>query len=218
MPLSRNYLLPVLTCAAVLLVTCQAFQFFGSTKMRSFPVARRALHAGGLFQPNSRALGRSMLAFQRFLRPKEVATMSATAGGEIGNPVSLEKLRVEMGRLGVDAFLVPTDDPHLSEYTPTCYNRREFLSGFTGSAGTALVLKDEALLWTDGRYYLQAEQQLGPGWRLMRAGQKGVPSLEAFLLDKFQGANATVGLDPQVHSAEAAAALGAKLAAQGHAL
>lgn len=57
---------------------------------------------------------------------------------------------------GVDAFIVPSEDPHMSEYAPECDARRQYISGFTGSAGTVVVTKDKALLWTDGRYFLQA--------------------------------------------------------------
>lgn len=58
----------------------------------------------------------------------------------------------------------------MSEYPPERFKRREWASRFTGSAGTVVVTQDAALLWTDGRYFLQAEQELGPGWTLMRAG------------------------------------------------
>ncbi len=77
----------------------------------------------------------------------------------------------------VTAYLVPTADPHNDEYIPDHWKCREWLTGFTGSAGTAIVTPDEALLWTDSRYWLQAEEQLnGSPFRLMRYGQEGVPS------------------------------------------
>ncbi len=77
----------------------------------------------------------------------------------------------------ITAYIVPTADPHNDEYIPDHWKCREWLSGFTGSAGTALVTSDEALLWTDSRYWLQAEEQLkGSPFRLMRDGQEGVPS------------------------------------------
>lgn len=59
------------------------------------------------------------------------------------------------GVKGVDAYIVPSEDAHMSEYAPDCDNRRAFISGFTGSAGTAVVAKEAAALWTDGRYFLQ---------------------------------------------------------------
>lgn len=62
------------------------------------------------------------------------------------------------GGKGVHAYMVPTEDPHMSEYPPDCFSRREFISRFTGTAGTVVVTTDKALLWTDGRYFLQASQ------------------------------------------------------------
>ena len=79
--------------------------------------------------------------------------------------------------------------------------RRAYISGFTGSAGTALITQDAALLWTDGRYFLQAEEELGAEWSLMRALQPGVPSLEAWLAAELP-VGATVGIDPMVHSVD----------------
>lgn len=77
----------------------------------------------------------------------------------------------------ITAYIVPTADPHNDEYIPDHWKCREWLSGFTGSAGTALVTSDEALLWTDSRYWLQAEEQLKDSpFSLMRDGQEGVPS------------------------------------------
>ena len=64
----------------------------------------------------------------------------------------LDKLRAKMAEVGVDAYIVPSDDPHLSEYVPAAYARRGFLSNFNGSAGTALVTADKAYMWTDSRY------------------------------------------------------------------
>jgi len=111
-----------------------------------------------------------------------------------------------MKSMGVDAFLVPSQDPHFSEYVPTCFERRMFISGFTGSAGTALVTADAALLWTDGRYFLQAEQELGPEWTLMRGGQPGVPEPKAWLGEKMPEGS-RVGVDADVHSLSEARAL-----------
>eukprot|EP00955_Chlamydomonas_euryale_P063020 358530-Chlamydomonas_euryale.AAC.3 len=74
------------------------------------------------------------------------------------------------GGEGVHAFLIPTEDPHMSEYPPGCFARREWISRFTGTAGTAVVTTDKALLWTDGRYFLQAGKVGGPA----RPGRVGV--------------------------------------------
>lgn len=99
----------------------------------------------------------------------------------------LSALRRRMTEEGVDACLVPTDDFHGSEYVGEHFKCRSYLSGFTGSAGTLLVLRDWAGLWTDGRYFLQAERQLeGSGITLCKMGEKDVPTEEDFLKDHLQ--------------------------------
>ena len=119
------------------------------------------------------------------------------------NPVEkLALLRVEMKKRHLDAYVVVTDDFHTSEYVGAHFKAREFLSGFTGSAGTLVVLPDAAALWTDGRYFLQASQQLeGSGIELMRMGQPGVPEIPAFLRDHVPE-NGWIGFDSLVRSAK----------------
>ena len=98
----------------------------------------------------------------------------------------LEALRAKMRGAGIDAYLVPTDDFHNSEYVGAHFKCREYITGFTGSAGTALIMQDGAWLWTDGRYFLQAASQLeGSGVTLMKMGQEGVPTLSGFLCDRL---------------------------------
>ena len=98
----------------------------------------------------------------------------------------LEKLRTLMEERSIDAYLVPTSDFHESEYVGKYFKCREFITGFTGSAGTAVITKDEAALWTDGRYFVQAAAQLaGSGVLLQKMGQEGVPSIEEYLLEKI---------------------------------
>jgi len=96
-------------------------------------------------------------------------------------------LRRVMQREGIDAWISPSSDAHQSEY-PTEYDKcRRFLSGFTGSAGTLLVMKEEAYLWTDGRYFLQAENELkDSGITLMKMGEPGVPTLDELLEEKLK--------------------------------
>lgn len=95
----------------------------------------------------------------------------------------LVRLRRRMQEEQVDAYLIMTDDFHGSEYVGDYFKSREYISGFTGSAGVLLIMKDSAGLWTDGRYFLQAEDQLaGSGITLFRSGQPGVPSIKEFLL------------------------------------
>ena len=87
----------------------------------------------------------------------------------------LELLREKMRETGVDACLIPTSDFHGSEYVGDYFKCREYISGFTGSAGTLVVTLDEAGLWTDGRYFLQAAKQLeGSGIMLRKERQPGV--------------------------------------------
>lgn len=100
----------------------------------------------------------------------------------------------------IDAYIVPTTDPHRNEYVADRYKRREFISNFTGSNGTALITDKEALLWTDGRYFAQAEKELDPTcWKLMKDGNKDVPSITKWIsknLDK----NSLIGCDPELIS------------------
>ncbi|KAH0894042.1 hypothetical protein HID58_056471 [Brassica napus] len=101
----------------------------------------------------------------------------------------------------LDALVVPSEDYHQSEYVSARDKRREFVSGFTGSAGLALITKNEARLWTDGRYFLQAIQQLSDEWTLMRMGED--PLVEVWMSDNLsEGAN--IGVDPWCVSVDTA--------------
>ena len=97
----------------------------------------------------------------------------------------------------IHATIIPTDDYHLSEYVCDYFKGRAYLSGFTGSAGVLLVLQNEALLWTDGRYFIQAEKQLYSNVKLMRMGDDKVPSLDEYLLSKLNR-NEMVAVDGRV--------------------
>ncbi len=104
-------------------------------------------------------------------------------------------LRGAMERAGIDAYVIPTDDFHGSEYVGDYFKCRAYVSGFTGSAGTLVVTKDWAGLWTDGRYFLQAGQQLsGSGIELMKMGQPGVPTVLQWLEDHLTQGQ-TLGFD-----------------------
>lgn len=96
----------------------------------------------------------------------------------------------------IDYYIVPTDDDHQSENVGAYYQTRAYLSGFNGSAGTLLVTQDSAYLWTDGRYFIQAAQQLKDGITLMKMGQKGVPTLLEFLIQNIKE-NDVVAFDGQ---------------------
>lgn len=90
----------------------------------------------------------------------------------------IEALRNAMEDAGIDMYLIPSDDDHASEYVNDHFKFREWITGFTGSAGTALFTLDKAYLWTDGRYFLQAAKELkGSGIELMKMGEAGVPTI-----------------------------------------
>jgi Xaa-Pro aminopeptidase len=96
--------------------------------------------------------------------------------------LQVTRLRAEMENYGIDAYLIPTDDFHASEYVGDYFKCREYISGFDGSAGTLVVTTKEAGLWTDGRYFLQAQEQLeGSGIKLYRLGEKDVPTILQYL-------------------------------------
>jgi Xaa-Pro aminopeptidase len=127
----------------------------------------------------------------------------------------LARLRAAMARHQVDAVIVPSADPHLSEYLPGRWKGREWLSGFTGSVGTFIATRDFAGVWTDGRYYTQAEQELaGTEIRLMK-----IPSGASLLHIDWLAANLdegkTVAVDARVLGLAVARLLGDALAARG---
>ncbi|MCL2519577.1 MAG: aminopeptidase P family N-terminal domain-containing protein [Spirochaetaceae bacterium] len=115
-------------------------------------------------------------------------------------PNRLALLREVMANHNLAGYLIPTDDSHQSEYTAEHFQARAYFSGFTGSAGTLVVLKDSAALWADGRYYLQAEAQIaGSGITLMKDGLPDTPTIAHYLLANLPAAG-RLGLDSKVHS------------------
>ncbi|XP_047315787.1 aminopeptidase P2 [Impatiens glandulifera] len=119
--------------------------------------------------------------------------------------------------IGIDAYIIPSQDAHQSEFIAECYMRRTYISGFTGSAGTAVVTKDMAALWTDGRYFLQAEKQLTSSWALMRAGNFGVPTTSEWLNDVL-APGGRIGIDPFLFSSDAAEELKEAISKKNHQL
>ncbi|KAI8319975.1 Creatinase/aminopeptidase [Martensiomyces pterosporus] len=103
-------------------------------------------------------------------------------------------------KYNVTAYVVPSEDAHQSEYVATCDERRAFISGFDGSAGCAVITMDTAAMFTDGRYFLQASQQMDDNWTLMKRGLPGVPSWQEYVADHLP-AGARVGIDPALLSA-----------------
>ena len=94
----------------------------------------------------------------------------------------LAALRSKMQEHGINYYVVPTADFHQSEYVGEHFKARKFITGFSGSAGVAVVGLDGAWLWVDGRYFLQAGEQLqGTTVELMKMGEPGVPTLDAFI-------------------------------------
>ncbi|MFG6381840.1 MAG: aminopeptidase P family protein [Muribaculum sp.] len=128
----------------------------------------------------------------------------------------LRTLREAMAASGIALTVIPHSDPHQSEYMSPHWHLREYYSGFNGSAGDLVVTGDEALLWTDSRYFLQAEQQLeGTGVRLMKAGLPDTPSIAGYITGKLKPGD-TVGIDGLIYSADEAERLEMTLA--GHAI
>ncbi|ORY63811.1 peptidase M24, structural domain-containing protein [Leucosporidium creatinivorum] len=121
----------------------------------------------------------------------------------------LELLRGEMKKVGVDVYVVPTADAHGSEYVGECDKRRAWLSGFTGSAGVAVVTKDRALLFTDSRYFVQAAKELSKEWELQKVGMKDVKQWDEWLLSLDEGT--TIGIDSTLVDYATAKPLLAKL-------
>ena len=118
------------------------------------------------------------------------------------NPVvkRIEELRVLMKEKNINSYVVPTADFHQSEYVGEHFKARKFITGFSGSAGTAVISENEANLWVDGRYFIQAAAQLeGSGVTMMKMGEPGVPTLEEYLEENLPE-NGVLGFDGRVVS------------------
>ena len=112
----------------------------------------------------------------------------------------IAKLRSLMNEKNIDAYVVPTADFHQSEYVGEHFKARKFITGFSGSYGTAVICKDDAGLWTDGRYFFQAENEMaGTGVRLMKMFVGNTPSITEYLVDKIPSGG-TVAFDGRVLS------------------
>lgn len=114
----------------------------------------------------------------------------------------LKELRAQMQERGIDIYIVPTSDFHQSEYVGEYFKARKYMTGFTGSAGTAVITKEEAGLWTDGRYFIQAEKQLeGSTVKLFKMGEEGVPKVEEYVKDHLTEGSC-IGFDGRVMDAK----------------
>ncbi|CAG8638818.1 11095_t:CDS:2 [Ambispora leptoticha] len=123
--------------------------------------------------------------------------MAAKEFTPVNTTERLAKLRAlfEQDKYKLNAYVIPSEDAHQSEYTAPCDQRRAFISGFTGSAGLAIVSKQKALLFTDGRYFLQASLQLDSNWTLMKQGLPDVPTWQEYLVQNFTNGS-RIGIDP----------------------
>ena len=129
----------------------------------------------------------------------------------------IARLREELRREHLSAFIFSTSDPHNSEYTADHWKGREWISGFTGSAGVAVVTLKSAALWTDSRYFIQAEEQLrGTEFQLMKLKVEGTPTMAEWLGKELQDAEVKdVGIDGMVNTANSVKGLIRDLRAQG---
>ena len=115
-------------------------------------------------------------------------------------PERIVALREAMKQHKIDAYIIPTSDPHMSEYPADCWKYREWISGFTGSAGTVIITADKAGLWTDSRYFLQASTQLeGTGIELFKMMLPETPTIPEFLTHELKEGQ-TVGLNGETYS------------------
>ena len=115
-------------------------------------------------------------------------------------PERIAALREAMKQHKLDAYIIPTSDPHMSEYPADCWKYREWISGFTGSAGTVIITADKAGLWTDSRYFLQASTQLeGTGIELFKMMLPETPTIPEFLTHELKDGQ-TVGLNGETYS------------------
>ncbi|KNC98502.1 aminopeptidase P [Spizellomyces punctatus DAOM BR117] len=142
---------------------------------------------------------------------------ASQSNSPINTTERVKRLREIMRENGLHAYIVPSEDAHQSEYLADRDARRAFVSGFTGSAGLAVITLEQAALWTDGRYFLQASQQLDANWTLMKSGLPDVPSKEEWLV-KVLPKESKVGVDPKLFTVGAARQLAEALTKEGHSL
>ncbi|XP_036919869.1 xaa-Pro aminopeptidase 1 [Sturnira hondurensis] len=162
----------------------------------------------------------------RIIEPNEV-TYSGDTGVETGGRMPpkvtselLRQLRQAMRNLEyvmepIQAYIIPSGDAHQSEYIAPCDCRRAFISGFDGSAGTAIVTEEHAAMWTDGRYFLQAAKQMDSNWTLMKMGLKDTPTQEDWLVSVLPEGS-RVGVDPLIISTDYWKKMAKVLRSAGH--
>ncbi|KAJ5176737.1 Xaa-Pro aminopeptidase P [Penicillium canariense] len=170
---------------------------------RSIRLPRTPLRSPSPFRPSR---------FFSDSRPRFIIDMATVDTTE-----RLSQLRQLMKEHKVDVYIVPSEDSHQSEYIAPCDGRREFISGFSGSAGTAIISLSKAALSTDGRYFNQAAKQLDNNWHLLKRGIEGVPTWQEWTTEQAQGGKA-VGVDPSLITASGARKLAETLEKNGSSL
>ncbi|KAK9458055.1 peptidase M24, structural domain-containing protein [Dipodascopsis uninucleata] len=139
--------------------------------------------------------------------------MSAITSNRLDSTARLTELRKLMEQHNVDVYIIPSEDSHQSEYIAPVDARREYICGFTGSAGCAIVTATKAALSTDGRYFLQAEQQIDSNWELLKQGLPEVPTWQEWALREAEGGK-NVGVDASLISTAQAKSFSEKLKAR----
>ncbi|KAI1868246.1 hypothetical protein JX265_007069 [Neoarthrinium moseri] len=168
--------------------------------------------------PKPRLLCRATQA-QRLLhltpRPiRRLYTTKPTDMETVNTSARLAELRKLMKENSVDVYIVPSEDSHSSEYIAPCDARREFISGFSGSAGMAVITHEKAALATDGRYFNQAARQLDDNWLLLKQGIQDVPTWQEWTAEQSAGGK-VVAVDPTLFTAGAAKKLAEKIKKSG---
>jgi len=151
---------------------------------------------------------------KKFYSTQKDTSINNNKMNRIDTTERLKKLRELMKKRDIQAYIIPSEDAHQSEYISDSDKRREFISGFNGSAGLVIVTQgnagDHACLWTDGRYHLQASQQLDSNWTLMKSGLPDVPKKEEWLIKTLSN-KGKVAIDPKLISVSEAETLSKKL-------
>jgi Xaa-Pro aminopeptidase len=143
----------------------------------------------------NRRTATSLLKFtyRKYINKNNNKTINSTMSN-LSNSSLLQTVRDHFNTLNIDAFIIGSGDAHQSEYVHQCDMRRAFISNFHGSAGTALITKDKALLWTDGRYFLQASNELSEEWTLMKSGEPQVLEINDWIKENLSEGS-IVGVD-----------------------
>ncbi|KAK4639458.1 hypothetical protein QC761_708470 [Podospora bellae-mahoneyi] len=174
-----------------------ALSLFQASAASAVPRARQAINASSplaLFRTKRRFRTQAQLLSNSATKTtlvEEMVTVDTTS--------RLAALRSLMKERNLHVYVVPSEDSHASEYIADCDARRTFISGFSGSAGTAIVTLDKAALATDGRYFNQASKQLDSNWYLLKTGMQDVPTWQEWATQEAEGGK-LIGVDPQLIS------------------